>query len=1195
MSTPLQQRIAKLRQRVVRLHAWQAWGWAAAVSLAALLVAGQLDASFQWRAWPLRLLLTAGVVAAMAWAVRRWLVPWWHGSVSEVQLARRLEQLHPVLGETLSSAIAFLRQSRDDPRDGSRELRYAVVADAEAIAGDLPLEEALDARSARRAWIVVAALGLLAAALCLSQPANFGRAAVRLAWPFGGPAWPPRHQLELIAAPTAVALGESFEVQVVDRRGKLPSDAVISLQFPNSNRKSERHSLQRRGDKLVFRLEQVLADFRYQVAGGGDDSLPWLDLTVVQPPKLTDLVTAIRPPDYSGLKPERSGRLVKLLAGSELSLEGRLDRPASAVRLQSVEGELLPPVQLSADRLSFHTLGTNGTPNRSAWQPIKSRQVWIELVDETGAVTGRDGPLEVKVIDDAPPTIAWDQPGDHTAFTHQAIIPIHAVVKDDVAVRRVELRFAPIGSQAVEPQVVVLWEQPRPEVKTLGEGDARTIAATLDLTEVVALVGEGSSLSLQLAAFDFLGQQTQAPPRRMSLISPQDMQHRLVQRQGAVLEQLGEVLRLQRQARGLVSDVVARQEVAEKWEPRDLDVLQSADLQQRQVQRLLANPDDGLARQIELLLAELAANRLQDDGIATRMKSLRQQVARLNSDILPALEEQLSAALKNARLREDDPGACADEDEPLPLAGVVQRQDLAVAALEAMLGELTQWDNFSRIAREVGLLKQEQRKLREQAEKVRIALALSPRDAEALNSARQTTQRQLEAARQYDKLPGRMETLLAKLRDSDARAAGSLAAALDAARRLAIGGQMRSAARQLQESRAGQAVQTQDQVLVGLSEILDRLASRQEEDTRRQLEALTAAASELDRLGQRGETLAREATAAAQSPDPQQRQLQRLTKDAQRLAAEVAELARKLERLPARQASESLGKAGQDLAGSGQAAAAGDGAAAERQAKSAVAAMLQAREALRRQIQQAQADLVREQLARLETELAALVKRQRNLLDNTRQVEAAREPKTGQLSPARRSSLRELAEEQRLLAGAVEQSSLAFESGETFQLALDGARQQMQRAHRGLVRGQSDASVQTAQQQAIARLEQLLAAAQLQANEPAADQPERNPEQEQANNGPPRVRSLGELQLLEQLQLEINRRTAEIEAARAKAGEFTAEQLVELDELSAEQGKLAEIVIQLVTEPAPEVDLPPELPAPAQGQPLDDELLKDLK
>ena len=49
-----------------------------------------------------------------------------------VQVAQRIEQLFPQLGQRLSSAMDFLAQDESDPTAGSADLRRAVVAEAEA-------------------------------------------------------------------------------------------------------------------------------------------------------------------------------------------------------------------------------------------------------------------------------------------------------------------------------------------------------------------------------------------------------------------------------------------------------------------------------------------------------------------------------------------------------------------------------------------------------------------------------------------------------------------------------------------------------------------------------------------------------------------------------------------------------------------------------------------------------------------------------------------------------------------------------------------------------------------------------------------------------------------------------------------------------------------------------------------------------
>ena len=60
--------------------------------------------------------------------------------------------------------------------------------------------------------------------------------------------------------------------------------------------------------------------------------------------------------------------------------------------------------------------------------------------------------------------------------------------------------------------------------------------------------------------------------------------------------------------------------------------------------------------------------------------------------------------------------------------------------------------------------------------------------------------------------------------------------------------------------------------------------------------------------------------------------------------------------------------------------------------------------------------------------------------------------------------------------------------------------------------------------------------------------------------------SLAALKLLQLLQGEINRRTQELEAIRLREGKLTDEQTQVLDVLAAEQGRLAEMVLNLIRE-----------------------------
>ena len=132
--------------------------------------------------------------------------------------------------------------------------------------------------------------------------------------------------------------------------------------------------------------------------------------------------------------------------------------------------------------------------------------------------------------------------------------------------------------------------------------------------------------------------------------------------------------------------------------------------------------------------------------------------------------------------------------ERLRRAGAQQEQ--VVQELERMTGALSQWDSFSRIAREVGQIHIDQSQLADDTDDLQLQAVSGAADASPVDRAasRQLSQRQLELARRLDKLQTRMEEMLARLTGDDPLSAAAVADALDAARRLGRVG-LRSAGR----------------------------------------------------------------------------------------------------------------------------------------------------------------------------------------------------------------------------------------------------------------------------------------------------------------------------------------------------------------------------------------------------------------
>jgi hypothetical protein len=1218
MPHPLQQRVDAVERRVRRLR----WCYGAACFLlaAAAIIAAASLADYLLRLHDpgLRWILSLAVAGGLGWAALRWIAPAVGSRRNLVGVAQRVEKHFPALDKRLSSAIAFLEQPADDPTAGSLDLRRAVVAETEALSGELDFQKVVDPRRPRRVLSALGLVAIAAAGLALALPTLVPLGLVRLAMPWGRDAWPARHALAFAAAPRVLAVGEDFEVEVIDRHGELPE--AVELQVHLADGRDEAHPMKRLGDRMVLRLDNVTQPFAYRAVGGDDYHMTWTTLEVVLPPKITDLVMEVTPPAYAHWPVDRGRKLVRALAGSQIVLRGTVDKPIKSAALKTGNNQTLPvSVAVAADGKSFQAPADPRTP----WLADKSGEVWCEVVDASALPTGRQERIELQVVADAPPTISWESPADHALVTPRALVPIRGLVKDDLAIARVELRYLRPDASDQGEQVFELYVgKQRADSKAGGNTEARATAGqslTLDTAWDLALIpglADGSVLAVRIVAEDQKPQQTAAGVRRLTIISEEELESRVVQQQSSILTQLAEVLRLQRETRDQTAELEIRLKERGQLEPRDLSHLQSAELNQRQVQRLLTDPQDGVEARIVALLDELANNRVSSQAAADRMTELLEKVQRLAKEDLAGISHELTAALKSAQAGAENKetsgcGADVPADVGQSLATAGAGQERVIAALESLLGDLSQWDNFSRLAREIGSIRSDQSALADETDRLRLELAASdsPDASAGRASSRQFARRQLELARRYEKLQSRMTEMRQRLAQSDPLMAGTLADALDAARRLAIGGRMRSASGELQEVRPGTAHQTQQEVLSGLAELQDILARRRDAELARTTQSLHQAAGELDGLAQRQQQLRRElAQAAADSQEAsRKRKLERLSQQAKKLAEEVRELSRKLERLQARRASESGEQAAAAMDQSADSAATDLHDESQDQAAAAQDLLEETKRQLEQQIKQAEQDLLREQLARLEQHIEGLIARQKNVVAETDRLEEFRRKQNGKFTDPQQATLHGIAGEERLLADESGQLATTVQAAAAFVLGLQGAQTQLDAAAQRLEAGETGAATKDHEEDALRRLTQLREA--LKPEETGAQPP---PEDQQQPPGPeagapPAIQNLAELKLLKLMQEEIQRQTAELEKVRSQTGQLDAQQTQRLEALAGEQGKLADMVMDLIQAATKKAeDSLPDMPMPEKGPAksdkkgdkagsLDAELLKDLE
>ena len=1183
MPHPLRQKIAELRRRVTRLVALYGVSRVVTTVLLAVLLVGLADYLVRFQDPGIRLIASVAVAVVLGWTCYRYLYLGLSVRFRDVDLARRVQRRYPALGDELASAVEFLDQSEDDATAGSVALRRTVIARASAETDPLDFRDALEPGPSRRAAVVAAALTLLAAAVVVLAPRTSGIALARLANPFGTTAWPQTTHLMLRRPVDRVAKGRPFEVEVVDRDGaELPPEVHIHyrLEDAEGNITEETQLMHFIDGAMVARRENVTRPFSYRVEGGDDRSMPWIPVEVLEPPAVASLSIKLIPPDYTGWPADWADGHIRALVGTRAEFSATATKPLVSAVLAMEDGRRVPASLASGGRR--FTVGTDGA------EPVlieTSGGYWLELTDTEGLTAGPEARWEVRAVEDAPPSVSIERPTSTAMVTSEAVLPIRVAVKDDLAIRDVLLQFERSDRPREDPGTVLLEEgppRPRPSADPSGGPSGESRVVTYDWQLASLGLSPSTQVTFRGAATDYRPQTGQSEPRRLIVITPEELVQRIASRQAFILSELARVLEMQRQSRRQVAALEIQLGEVGQFDQRDVDHLRGADLTQRQVTRTLTSPSEGVVMHIAGLLADLRNNKVDSPDVRRRMEEVLAEIERLGREPLPIIARELTSAIKAAtvdlqdvELRDIDPQGAETPTRSEPDAAVADPllaagtgQDEVIASLEQLLGQLARWDDFRQFHRDVGhLLRQQEELGRRTAELARQTLTkrvedLLPQESADLKIA---TREQFEIARRLDRIQQGMQAAVGRLEPTDPLAAETLSDALWRAAELAVGGTMRTAAGQIEQNRMGQAIRGQKQAVENLREILDILSNRREHELARLVRKLRQAEADLADLARRQEQIKNQLEQAADEPDEQgrRRQLERLHRQQEQLREETERIERRLERLLAEATAKTLGQAAEKMQAAGECAAGGEGSGACRQAGEARKKLEEARRQLAQKRRQAELELAAEMLARIEDKLQGLRRRQQSAADETVRLEDLSATQ-GRLTDAQLASLGQLARGQRLLRDETAGLFDELVGAAVFRLALSDVGDQMGRAAALLDRRQTGPPTQTAQQVALARLDQLLEAVR-------PDEPEQKPGESGAGQGgqpsasPGKaLQAVAELKLLKLLQEEVNLRTRKLATQFGKAENLPDQARREYAELSRQQGRLADLLLNLV-------------------------------
>lgn len=1151
-NSPIEARLLDLRRRVRRVLSIHGVCWLLVVGAGIATVSGLADWSLDLSTG-VRAILLLLLVGASLWTGCRLLLFPLLLRLRDVDLALRVEAQYPRLNDELASAVEFAQEPATSDRSGSPALKEAVLEQAARRVAAIDFGQALDWAVARRAATSAGVILAIMFALVLASPGSARIALARLVNPFGRTAWPRQTHLALVKTPDRLARGEPFQLVVQVAEGRVPDRAVVHYEFEGGEIANE--PLRAHGDRqFTGGLEAVTRSFDFYVRAG-DGMTESKHVTVVPPPELQGLSVRLTYPGYTGQPaeelPDDKGQ-VRAVWGTQVDVSARSSKPLEMAELRIGTSDAI------AAKLS-----ENGMAIEASFKLEESGSYWIALRDREGFENRQASRYELKVLDDHTPEVFIERPASDIEVTPAADVPLRIVIKDDFGIQDATLVHS--GSSAdttMEVQVWVGTDRPRRQVVNrlwrlaeLGLTPGATVTYRVTARDADDLRGPHVGQSRQL---------------RLLVVTPEELARRLDDKQLGIYQELERIRKLQVDARLQVSELREQLEREPSLSKSDMARLQSAETLQRQVQRKVTSPTEGLQSQIAQVQQDLENNHLANAPVAEQMDAVGSGLSKIAREDLPQIEQNLGRARKSAEASNEQ------NTQPAELAEAQEHQDAVVNTLDELLERMSKWETYRGIARDVRDLQEHQEKLADQTRETGRETIGKNRESlppETQTELSRLASRQDQAREQLGRLQRKMEQMGERLAENDAAAAESLREAVQSSRQAGTSELMQKAASNVQQNQVGAAESAQRQAAEDLKQMLDTLENNRERDLAKIVEKLKEAEAKLADLRSR-QTEQLDRTKEAQSKqdsEERRRELERLARQEKELQQETARLAQQLKRLRAEQAGKSSSSASNRMGQAGQQLEQGQGEQAQAEQQKVLEDLEKAQQEVAKARKEAEAQLAMEQLARIADTLAALHTRQQTLKEESVRLEQARQEK-GNWTRPQLASLRTAAETQEIVRNDTDKAREVLTAAPVFALTLTRAISNMVRAAELLNERRADTDTQSAQQAAVDRFAQLLDALK---NEPGDQQGDEQSGGGEGGGGqqggPPRdgIPPLAQLKMLRSLQLEINERTHDLGELREREKKLSPAQEKELQSLGIEQGTLADLVRSL-TEPADE-------------------------
>ena len=430
-----------LRDRV-RTGIWIEAAGVCALALVAYAIPSFLTDRSLRLEWIYRCALLASFLFVIWRIVQRRLVQPCRVVLSDDEMAFAVERRAPDCKQALISSMQFESELRAGTHSvESAELKAAVIDDVRARLHAIPFALAIDAARVRKFVGAIAAsvvffggwMAIDASSLSLWALRNLALTNVD---------WPRYTTLGFADVPAEgvrIAQGEKLTVRVV-AEGEVPDQVFVDYEFATGERGTE--PMPRTGEReFTWSYDTVLANATLRVEGG--DSLPVeLRVTVVERPRIDDLVVRIAYPEYMGRDPEvvppTEGEL-RLPRGARLDISGKSQKPLEDAFLL-FGSEQKTALAVAADHLAFS----------GAFAPTISGLLVVDVIDRDHLGAATPPKLLLRVGEDKPPALDFRLRGIGTSITTHARIPGDLKVKDDFGLRAIDASMRAVADTPVE-------------------------------------------------------------------------------------------------------------------------------------------------------------------------------------------------------------------------------------------------------------------------------------------------------------------------------------------------------------------------------------------------------------------------------------------------------------------------------------------------------------------------------------------------------------------------------------------------------------------------------------------------------------------------------------------------------------------------------------------------------------------------